>query len=282
MYRDIEELQDKIKAIANLPTLPHIASKLMRMVNSPNTNADIVAALVTQDVSLSAKVLRLANSAFYGIPRSVNTLKSAVVVLGFKILHTMVLSLTVFDMFGKSSSKNLLFDRDAFWRHSLKCATIARLLAQMRKMNTALDPEEAFCTGLLHDVGKVVMEQYLHTDFHKALLYARAHRMSSFDAEKFVLGYTHCDVAMWLTTSWSLPNEILQPLICHHEPAAARDCRDSVTLCHVADTLSHAEDEFDLRELMPQIQSLGIAQQDLKGIMDRIPAEMEKALGFIN
>jgi HD-like signal output (HDOD) protein len=282
MYRDLEELQDKIKAIANLPTLPHVASKLMKIVNSPSASADIVAALVAQDVSLSAKVLRLANSAFYGIPKSINTLKSAVVVLGFKILHTMVLSLTVFDMFGKNDSKSVIFNRDAFWQHSLKCATIARLLAQIRRISVPIDPEEAFCAGLLHDVGKVVMEQYLHTDFHKALLYARAHRINGFEAEKLVLGYTHCDVALWLTTSWSLPEEILQPLIYHHEPALAQSGSDSVMLCHIADILSHANDEFDVNELQPQVEALGITTQDLTDIIQKIPAEMEKGSGFIN
>jgi len=282
MHSDLEELQDKIKTIANLPTLPHIASKLMKIISSPNTNADMVAALVAQDVSLSAKVLRLANSAFYGIPKSVNTLKSAVVVLGFKIIHTMVLSLTVFDMFGKNDSKKAIFDREAFWQHSLKCGTTARLLAQKRKQNMPLDPEEAFCAGLLHDVGKVVMEQYLHTDFHKALLYARAHRISGFEAEKHVLGYTHSDVALWLTTSWSLPDEILQPLIYHHEPDSAQNCSDSVILCHTADILSHADDEFDVNELLPQIKAVGITPQELTDIIQKIPAEMEKASGFIN
>jgi len=281
MYRDIEELQDKIKAIANLPTLPHVASKLTKMINSPSTSADIVAALVAQDVSLSAKVLRLANSAFYGIPKSVNTLKSAVVVLGFKILHTMVLSLTVFDMFGKGDSKSVIFDREAFWQHSLRCATIARLLARTRLGRIAIDPEEAFCAGLLHDIGKVVMEQYLHTDFHKALLHARVHRISGFEAEKYVLGYTHNDVASWLTTSWSLPDEILQPLVHHHEPALAQSCGDSVMLCHIADILSHAGDDFDERELFPQIKSLGITPKDLTGIIQKIPDEMVKALDFI-
>jgi len=281
MSRNIEELQDKIKAIANLPTLPHIASKLMKIINSPSASADAVASIVAQDVSLSAKVLRLANSAFYGIPKSVNTLKSAIVVLGFKILHTMVLSLTVFDMFGKDDGKSLIFDRDAFWQHSLKCATIARLLARVRQRSIPLDPDEAFCAGLLHDIGKVVMEQYLHADFHKALVYARAHRISSFEAEKHVLGYTHCDVASWLTTSWSLPDEILQPLVSHHEPDLAQSSGDSVMLCHIADCLSHAKDEFDERELLPQIKTLGITPQNLTDIIQKIPAEMTKASDFI-
>ncbi|MDR0330772.1 MAG: HDOD domain-containing protein [Chitinispirillales bacterium] len=284
MNYNIEELQDKIKTIANLPTLPHIASRLMRIVNSPTTSADTVATLVSQDISLSAKVLRLANSAFYGIPRSINTLNNAVIILGFKIIQTMVLSLTVFDMFNSDDDDApAVFDRNAFWNHSLRCAVIARLLAHKRKRNYALDPEEAFCAGLLHDVGKVVMEQYLNLDFHKALHHARMNGMSSFEAEKEVLGYTHCDVASWLTGTWSLPDEIEQPLVCHHEPEDATICADAVMICHAADILSKidadspAAAEAAVAELDPKAKMLGLDARDLADVIGEIPAEMERA-----
>jgi len=288
MNYNIEELQDKIKTIANLPTLPHIASRLMRIVNSPAASADTVAALVSQDISLSAKVLRLANSAFYGIPRSVNTLNNAVIILGFKIIQTMVLSLTVFDMFTEDDDKpQAPFDRDAFWDHSLRCAVIARLLAHKRKRNYALDPEEAFCAGLLHDIGKVVMEQYLNTDFHKALYHAQANNIPSFEAEKEVLGYTHCDVASWLTGTWSLPEEIEQPLVCHHEPEDATICADAVLVCHIANIMSKIDMkdqntvESTLRELEPKAKLLGLYTRDLLDVVEEIPGEMERSSMFI-
>jgi HD-like signal output (HDOD) protein len=290
MNYTLEELQDKIKTIANLPTLPHIASKLMQIVNSPATSADMVASLVSQDVSLSAKVLRLANSAFYGIPKSINTLNNAVIILGFKIIQTMVLSLTVFDMFVKDGADGdgaAVFDRDGFWRHSLRCAAISRLLAHKRKRNYALDPEEAFCAGLLHDVGKVVMEQYLNPDLHKALRHANAAGVSVFEAERDALGYTHCDVASWLTGSWSLPDEIEQPLIYHHEPAETTICAGSVMVCHIADILSKIEDGAEdagevIDGLAKKARTLGLTARDLSDIMDEIPAEMERSSLFIN
>jgi HD-like signal output (HDOD) protein len=289
MNYNIEELQDKIKTIANLPTLPHIASRLMRIVNSPSASADTVAALVSQDISLSAKVLRLANSAFYGIPRSVNTLNNAVIILGFKIIQTMVLSLTVFDMFAQGGEKRPApFDRDAFWEHSLRCAVIARLLAHKRKRNYALDPEEAFCAGLLHDIGKVVMEQYLNKDFHMALYHAQANKIPIFDAEREVLGYTHCDVASWLTGTWSLPEEIEQPLVCHHEPEEATICADAVWVCHIAnimskiDTVNEAAVEDTLKELEPKSKQLGLYTRDLMDVLADIDGEMEKSAMFIN
>jgi HD-like signal output (HDOD) protein len=284
----IEELQDRIKTIANLPTLPHIASRLMQIVNSPSTSAETVASLVSQDVSLSAKVLRLANSAFYGIPRSINTLNNAVVILGFKIIQTMVLSLTVFDMFVGDDGEEggAVFDRDEFWRHSLRCAVISRLLAHKRRRNFALDPEEAFCAGLLHDVGKVVMEQYLNADFHKALHHAKERGIPTFDAEREVLGYTHCDVASWLTGSWALPDEIEQPIVCHHEPQAAQVCPDAVMICHIADALSAAADGEEAHKaadgLTEKAATLGLSARDLSDVIEEIPAEMERASLFIN
>ncbi|MCL2219392.1 MAG: HDOD domain-containing protein [Chitinispirillia bacterium] len=288
MNYNLEELQDRIKTIANLPTLPHIASRLMQIVNSPNTSADTVAALVSQDISLSAKVLRLANSAFYGIPKSINTLNNAVVILGFKIIQTMVLSLTVFDMFTREDDEDgASFDRNAFWKHSLRCAVIARLLAHRRRRTFALDPEEAFCAGLLHDVGKVVMEQYLNQDFHKALNHARTNGVSIFEAERDVLGYTHCDVASWLTGSWSLPDEIEQPLVCHHEPEEATICADSVMICHLADTLSEIDenDEDAVRETAASLEQkarmVGLSARDLTEAAAEIGAEMERASVFI-
>lgn len=285
---NIEELQDRIKTIANLPTLPHIASRLMQIVNSPNTSADSVANLVAQDISLSAKVLRLANSAFYGIPRSINTLNNAVVILGFKIIQTMVLSLTVFDMFAREDDDDgAVFDRNAFWQHSLRCAVIARLLAHRRRRNFALDPEEAFCAGLLHDVGKVVMEQYLNADFRKALHHARLHNLTAFEAEREILGYTHCDVASWLTGTWSLPDEIEQPLVCHHEPDEATICADSVMICHIADILSKVDErnQAAAQEAVAAVEQnarmLGLSARDLSETLTEITAEIASASAFI-
>ncbi|MDR3012656.1 MAG: HDOD domain-containing protein [Chitinispirillales bacterium] len=290
MNYTIEELQDRIKTIANLPTLPDIASRLMRIVNSPTASADMVAAVVSQDVSLSAKVLRLANSAFYGVPRSINTLNNAVIILGFKIIQTMVLSLTVFDMFidNSENGKGAAFDRDEFWRHSLRCGVVSRLLAHKRKRSLAIDPEEAFCAGLLHDIGKVVMEQYLNTDLRRALRYASDNNLSCFEAEKEALGYTHCDVASWLTGSWSLPSEIEQPLVCHHEPDEATISADSVMICHIADILSKIKDGDEaakteaVEKLEGKAKLLGLTKHNLIEIIEEIPAEMERASMFIS
>ncbi len=275
-----EELCDKIKHIANLPTLPQVASRLMRIVREPNTSAETVAALVAQDISLSAKILRLANSAFYGVPRSINNINNAVVILGFKIIQTMVLGLTVFDMFGDSEEESRLFDRKEFWMHSLKCGTAAKLLALRCRQTTRLDPEEAFCAGLLHDVGKIVMEQYLHQDFHKALRLATRKKISHFEAENEVLGYNHCDVAGWLTSTWSLPEEIELALEFHHTPDMAPGAKNAVTLCYFANYLSKTTSPYQNEELKPRLALLGLEMADLQEVAEAIPEELQKVDGM--
>ena len=281
-----EELQDRIKHIANLPTLPQVASKLMNIISNPLTSTSDVAFVVGQDLSLSAKILRLANSAFYGIPRSITNINNAVVVLGLKVINTMVLSLTVFDMFPEDKHTRGLFDRKAFWIHSLACGLMAKNLTTKMNKLTLFDPEEAFCAGLLHDIGKVVMEQYLHDEFHSALKFAKQNKIPLHAAEKTELGYTHTEIAEWLTSGWGLPMEIQLPLIYHHAPAVSIQCNDIVTLCHLSDWLCYQigaviDADYTAPELDTEsVQSLKIENSSIEKIKESFPEELEKSALF--
>jgi len=281
-----QQLQDRIKHIANLPTLPQVASRLMKIINDPLTSSSDVAFVVGQDLSLSAKILRLANSAFYGIPRSITNINNAVVVLGLKVINTMVLSLTVFDMFPEDRRSRSLFDRKAFWVHSLACGLFAKKLAARVKKFVLFDPEEAFCAGLLHDIGKVVMEQYLHEDFHNALKYARTEKKDMFTSEKETLGYTHTEVAQWLTSGWGLPMEIELPVVNHHDPAISVQCADIVTLCHYADWLCYdTGNVIDKAYPAPELDEISIghlriSEADIQKIKEQLVEELEKTTVF--
>jgi HD-like signal output (HDOD) protein len=282
-----EQLKDRIRHMANLPTLPQVASYLMQTVNDPHTSINDVALVVAQDLSLSAKILRLANSAFYGIPRTITNINNAVIILGLKVINTMVLSLTVFDMFNDNPKSTSLFDRKSFWLHSLCCGLIAKFLTLKIRKFILFDPEEAFCAGLLHDIGKVVMEQYLHEDFHVALKYAKQNKLPVVEAEEKILGYTHNDVAEWLTTSWGLPSEILMPIIYHHNPDKAPECEDIVSLCHISDQLCYKtqivkQNNYELPRLdKASMESLKLTDMDIEEIMAQIPSEMPKISIFL-
>jgi HD-like signal output (HDOD) protein len=283
-----EQLRERIEHFSNLPTLPQVATRLMSIINNPLTSANDVAFIVGQDLSLSAKVLRLANSAFYGIPRSITNINNAVVILGLKVINTMVLSLTVFDMFPDDTGQSHLFNRKAFWLHSLGCGLIAKFLATRIKKVVLFDPEEAFCAGLLHDIGKVVMEQYLHDDFHRALTYAFSNKVSIFEAENNQLGYSHTDIAEYLTKTWNLPAEIRLSLIYHHSPETTSQCHDIIALIHISDWLCYETGlAIDGNYLPPKlddnaIDRIKLQQDDIIQIKEVIPAELEKTSIFFS
>jgi HD-like signal output (HDOD) protein len=285
--RTLVELEEQFKHLTNLPTLPEIASRLMTMVNDPLVSTSDVAAIIAQDPSLSSRVLRLSNSAFYGMPGKINTIHHAVVLLGFKIITTIILSLTVFDMFPEHKRSRRLFDRKAFWLHSLCCGLIARRLARNVKKRFLFDPEELFCAGLLHDIGKIVLEQYLHEEFHTALTIARDRKIPQHHAEKECLGFSHADVAEWLTAGWGLPAQIAKALAMHHEPGPADQLIDSAGVCHVADWLCYTmgiviDVAYQAPDCDPSIiEGLGCTPEFLEEIQNKTQQELESSSLFL-
>ncbi len=284
------ELQDKIRRMSNLPTLPQVACSILDYINNPHSSSSDIAAIVSQDISLTAKILRLSNSAFYGMPRTIGNINEAIVILGFKVIYTMVLSLTVFDMFPQEK-RSAQFDRKKFWKHCLICALLSKLIAEKISLK-GVTPEEAFCAGLLHDIGKIVMEQYLHDDFHNAIDYGNKSEKSMYQAESELLGYSHCDVAEWLISRWNLPEVLHHPIVYHHRPekilakqSSAQVSRSKyyTAICHIADyecydrkitgtqsTVTPPPFTYDIVSL------IGLTPSDLDSIHDQVPARLEQ------
>jgi HD-like signal output (HDOD) protein len=238
-----DRIAEKIERIANLPTLSPIVARMLDEVRKPEATAGTLAPIISGDIAMTARVLRVANSALFGMRRNITTVHEAVVVLGMRTIRAMVLSLTVFDIF-PLDRVSYNFDRKKFWYHCIAAGIFAKRIAGREGLSREAQ-EEAFCVGLLHDLGKVIMEEYLHRDFHIALTYARDNGLDFFTAERSLLGYTHCDVAQWLTRGWALPEAIRLPLVYHHEPAAYRD----------AATRSHNASADDCRALHADIRT---------------------------
>lgn len=273
--------QKKIEQIENLPTLPEVANKLLKIINDPTTTAVDVANLISRDLSLTSKVLRLANSAFYGIPRTVTTVQNAVVILGLKVINTMVFSITVVKMF-PGDGRNELFSRKKFWAHSLACAVLSRQLALRMRKFTLFDPEECFCAGLIHDIGRIVLDQYFHENFIKAIKTSVEKKTSLLEAEIGVFGFSHQDVGDWLTSRWELPQDIRIPIVYHHNPAKTEYAREITTLVHLADSMC-----FDIGFNLPGLEirppldtaliaQLGFTPEDLDAVKGSAHEEIEK------
>jgi len=151
----INRVRSITEKIIGLPTLPTVVSKMIELVDNPKTSAQTLTSLISTDQALTAKILKLANSAYYGFPREIISVNLAVVVLGFNTVKDMGLSVSVLDAF-KSNQDEGIFEMTKFWEHSICCAIGAKMLARTYGYRIT---SEAFVAGLLHDVGKVVLNQ---------------------------------------------------------------------------------------------------------------------------
>jgi HD-like signal output (HDOD) protein len=211
---DATRIRRVTESIIGLPTLPTVVSKMIDLVDSPRTSAVVLSRLIGSDQSLTAKILKLANSAYYGFSREIPTVNLAIVVLGFNTVKEMGLSLSVFDVFKKTPSSGS-FDVRLFWEHSVGCGVAARMLVRMYRPRLA---GEAFVAGLLHDIGKVILKQYFDREFGEIIALQREGHRSLEQAEEATLGTTHAQIGAWLAEKWNLPELISECLLHHHDP----------------------------------------------------------------
>jgi putative nucleotidyltransferase with HDIG domain len=233
-----QRYQRIIQDLGQIPTMPTIAAKVMQIVNDPHSSAEDVAKFISRDVALTSKVLRLANSAFYGIPRTISSVNSAIVILGFNTIRSLVLSASVLKVFPQKPGL-VKFDRKAFWKHSFMVGIASRMLAQIYRRKKLVDMETAFSAGLLHDIGKIILEQFSNEEYLPVLKAAKDKGLSLVMVEKTMLGMSHADVSGMLVDKWQMPNELKGPIVFHHSPLEDKTGMDMACIVHYANHLCH-------------------------------------------
>ncbi len=208
--RNIEKFIQKIEQI---PTLPIVSRKIMMLLGDENVSLPKVASLIERDQALAIKILKVANSAFYGTLSKVSTIDHALVILGIEEVKSILLAFSIHNFFSKSQNGH--FDRTRFWRHSVVCSQIAKYLA--RYFNVPTD-DTLFLSGLIHDMGKVVFDQYFHEEFMKILDFVSSNNESFSRGEKEILGITHYQVAAKLLQQWKFPEKVTMQVFYHHAP----------------------------------------------------------------
>ncbi len=202
---------NKLQSIQNIAAMPTVASQVLSAVDNQDFSAAKIAVLLEQDQSLVARLLRVANSPFYGFSRKISTVELAVVVLGTNAIKEILIGLSIKRMFRKVQS--LGFNIDAFWTYSLYCASASRVIA--RKIGYRL-AGEAFVAGLMHDIGILIIAQYFGVDYAKIRELMISRNMSLIEAEKYVLKTTHCEIGAWIGKKWNLPDRLLMSILNHH------------------------------------------------------------------
>jgi putative nucleotidyltransferase with HDIG domain len=253
------KVQMVVSNIRNLPTPPIVFNQIQKAINDPNVSAAQIASILSEDPAMSVKVLKLTNSAFYGLSREVDSVKQAVVIIGLEAVKNLVLSASVLDMFkGKHIDQEY---QERFWRHSLATGICARLIARRIQTRGMVDPDTAFSSGLLHDVGKMVLSCHLPKE-HKAFTEARATDPATMDweLENKVLGFNHAQVGGFLATTWNLPEKLANSITYHHVPTEQGLSDPITSFIHLAnhiakETFRDDADSGPLGELNPEVMA---------------------------
>jgi putative nucleotidyltransferase with HDIG domain len=232
----LEKFYRELMAIEKLPSAPEIARRTLATVNRDNASLTDLTTLIARDQALAARLLRLANGAFFAVRGKVTSIAQAVTLLGFERVRDLVLSLSVWGALEGTSAAARRF-RKRLWVHSSMVAAAARMLAE----RTNHDEASAFTAGLLHDVGKLVLGLRLG-DTYWELLEDAIGDGGAAEAERAALSCDHATVGGWLLQLWGMPPDLVEAVALHTEPLVTDQGLDTTTIIAVADRLLHATD----------------------------------------
>ncbi len=266
---DRNPLLARIETSRSLPTLPHILLLLIETCNRREKGIKDLAKIINQDPSLSERVLRLVNSAHYSLKQKISSIEQALLMLGMDAVKNIAISSSVCQVFGRSPRKNG-FNLKLFWWHSLSCAVLARLLAAKTQYPS---PEEAFLSGLMHDIGKIVLWTNFEEQYAQAL---KAHGLRSAEllgAERR-LGLTHPEAGAWLVGRWDLRSFMTDAVRYHHEPPdRVADSFPLVRIVYAANLLCPSDPAAE-PGYAQAARVMELDLQDLRALREKAEAEV--------
>ncbi|HXJ12068.1 MAG TPA: response regulator [Candidatus Limnocylindrales bacterium] len=233
-------LTSLVGALRDLPSLPRVFSELQVALAQPNVSTDLITRIVEQDIALSAKLLQLVNSAFFGLARDITSVKTAVNCLGVSVLHDLVLTLEVFRSFTPNEFVSVE-SIEEFHRHAQLTARIAAGIAQKTQMPPAL-----VLAAWMHDVGKLVIAERTPAHFSRALLQAHQEGKSLYEIEERLTQISHAEVGAYLLSLWGLPFPVVEAVAHHHHPRRVPVKQaDMVIVVYVCNLLAHEREALE-------------------------------------
>lgn len=210
---------DLINRTLELPTIPNVLVKLNEVMADPESSAEDVAKVISLDPSVSTNILRIVNSAYYGLQVRVSSINLAISIMGFNMTKKVALKAAVFSVFAKKDGPKVdLFHPETFWKHSIYTGVLARVLGQASANFAGIHPEDLYVCGLLHDIGKIILLENAPENYEKILLRAQKEGCSATKVEQDLLGFTHADVGSVLAIKWFLPEDLTIAIRYHHAP----------------------------------------------------------------
>lgn len=256
-----------------LPTLPEVLVRLNEVMADPDVSVEQVARVVSTDPAVSANVLRLVNSAYYGLQVRVSTVQLAISIMGFSMIRRVALKAAVLNVFGEKGRDVEGFDARFFWRHSIFSGVAARAVTRAAQDVLGADPEDGYMAGLLHDLGKLILADHVGSRYAELTRRAQKGEGSLGRLEADELGFDHADVGSVLAIKWLLPEEIGISIRYHHSPLEDPFHRGLSCAVHLADHLA-------ISSGYPSVPNVAAEELEL-GVYDELALRPETVEGLL-
>jgi len=248
-----------ITGLKNLPSVPVLYNRLMDELESPNSSTQSVGRIISQDAAMTAKILQLVNSAFFGLSDNISSPQRAVIILGLNTVKALVLGIHIFSEF--QDQKDLPISIDVLWKHSMLVSNLAFKIAKSLQMSTLVQ-ENARVSGLLHDIGKLVLLK--KPDFFTQVRKDK-NGLINLESEYQILGTSHAEMGGYLLGMWGLPKDIVEAITFHHRPSVQISTKpELLTILHTANGLANMcrlemESNFEAYLDMKYLDSVGVS-----------------------
>lgn len=260
-------LQKIVTELESLPSLPSLYLEIIEELRSPKSSLAKIGAIISKDIAMTAKILQLVNSAFFGMPQHISSPAHAATLLGVNIVKALVLSVKIFSSYSTSMSEQLNIKR--LWNHCNMTAVLTKEIARVEKFDRKMT-DDAFMAGILHNVGILVLASNMPKQYNKVLQIAEKEKKRLVEAEQIVIGKTHAEVGGYLMGLWGLPDSIVEAIYFHHTPSKSPVITlGPLTAVHIANAF---ETTKPATEDAPIESYLDMEYLSKLGITDRIPS----------
>jgi putative nucleotidyltransferase with HDIG domain len=274
---------DLLNAVGDALALPETCQRINEMVGDEQYSAADIAELILLDPGLTTRLLKIANSPFFGFPSHIDSVPKAITIIGTEELRQLVLATSAVDMF--STLPNELVSMETFWRHSLRCAVIARTIAAFLKEP---EVEHYFTAGLLHDIGYLVIYRELPELAEKTQDHCAQNRGIVYIVEQEIIGFDHAEVGAELLRRWKLPPAQVEAVACHHTPSLARQFPRQAAIIHIANylantMLSNLSPSLEPTEAldMQALEWIGLSPDDLQILLRKAEQQFHDTLNIL-
>lgn len=256
-----------IKSIKDLPPMPQVVVKIQRLISDLNSDTGKVAGIIESDQSIAAKVMKMANSAFYGKSGKISSIHQASLLLGYQTLGEIVTMAGAADILS-GNMPGYGYNSEELWKHSLAVAFTTKMIAEMKDQSLI---HEAHTAGLIHDVGKIILDRHILENKDQITAYMEQAEKTFLEAEHHFFGFDHAEIASEICETWSIPANINLAIKCHHHPSLS----NGDLLSHILHTADHLSKMvgigYDEDDALSELESgtldfIELSQADVSGI----------------